>query len=86
MTFDNISEWWEAVDKHWGNLGKMMGDYLNNAELDLVEQAKLNKNGPVMHKFLNETWWRLPDKPWIRKIPGFFVLCDLCSEYPEEVN
>lgn len=34
----------------------------------------------------NETWFGVPESMASRGEPGFFVLCDCCSEYePEEV-
>jgi hypothetical protein len=33
---------------------------------------------------LHDAWFNAPDQPWIRSIPGWMVLCDLCSDAPEE--
>jgi hypothetical protein len=40
-------------------------------------------------RILNVAWWNAPDQPGIHQIPGWGVLCALCSEAtlePEETE
>jgi hypothetical protein len=45
----------------------------------LFEQYRIGKN-PLMISLLNQTWFGLPESSSVRCLPGFGVLCDLCSE------
>ena len=45
-------------------------------------RAKEDRNHEAMHAFLFAAWERAPDRPSIHSIPGWDVLCDLCSEFP----
>ena len=44
------------------------------------DEAALNRNPDVIVKLLNQTWFGVPESYESRSLPGFFVLCDLCSE------
>lgn len=48
-----------------------------------VEQAELaleRKDGAIFQKIMNECWIGLPEVESVRRLPGFYSLCDLCSE------
>ena len=40
----------------------------------------LNERSNSIASVLHQAWSDAPDKPWIHSIPGWHVLCDLCSE------
>lgn len=35
---------------------------------------------------LNETWFGMPESSAIHNEPGFYVLCDLCSDFPDDIE
>lgn len=76
-----IEEWWKELDKAWTAIQAMMGVYLKPHEIEEAVKAKEERKSYPVYNALNELWWRLPDVPDTRSIPGFFQLCDLCSEY-----
>lgn len=47
------------------------------------DTALKDRNKRVMLRILNDAWWNVPSKPEIHQIPGWSVLCDLCSENME---
>ena len=40
----------------------------------------LNEQSNSIALILHQAWSDAPDRPWIHTIPGWHVLCDLCSE------
>ena len=40
----------------------------------------LNERSNSIASIFHQAWRDAPDKPWIHSIPGWHVLCDLCSE------
>ena len=40
----------------------------------------LNERSNSIASILHQAWSDAPDSPWIHSIPGWNVLCDLCSE------
>lgn len=80
------------VKGHWPNLYKILGMYLDlnsheTLDKDLIEETlgvfitklKEEEDERLLH-YLHEAWWKAPDKPTIHQIPGWGILCDLCSE------
>ncbi len=47
-----------------------------------AEMPKLREANdlPRLHLLLEQAWGAAPDSPRIHSIPGWSVLCDLCSE------
>lgn len=45
-----------------------------------VLNCKKNKNWYRLLRYINAAWAAAPDDPSIHRIPGWGVLCDLCSE------
>lgn len=60
--------------------GKTTGKILTHNALNDIFQAKKNRDGYKLLRYLNGAWGMAPDKPWIHQIPGWGVLCALCSE------
>ena len=93
MTYPKTrDEWWQSLSEHWPNLLSILHRYIGMDDLESIdgkltveprsveiETMKLNKN-PDLIRYLNAAWWNAPDKPWIHNIPGWGILCDLCSE------
>ena len=85
-------EWWELVDENWAELLTIMnkflalegkvgleGEVLGHSLAAEVTRIKENRDSRLADYF-QATWFAAPDKYWIRKIPKWFLLCDLCSE------
>lgn len=79
MTISNKDEWWQAVDKNWDNLKSIIIRFAGQELLKQAEKQRTEKDSKLSTLF-NDVWFRAPDQGWIRDIPGWFVLCDLCSE------
>ena len=86
-------QWWNAVDRNWVNLSNILQQFLPMSEAvdyqnqpanqpmrKTVEDMKMWRD-PTLVRYFNEAWWRAPDDPSIHNIPGWGLLCDLCSEY-----
>lgn len=85
-------EWWSLLDKHWKVLNDILAHYLDyRAYMDysgkptertmeqIVFDLKEQRN-PDIARYLNSAWWQAPDSSYIHSIPGWGLLCDLCSE------
>lgn len=46
--------------------------------------AKENRDGMTLHTIFNQTWFGAPESRSVFAVPGFGLLCDLCSEYEGE--
>ena len=55
------------------------GSYLKPVER--AEKAKVERDGNTLYALFNDTWFGMPESMASREVPGFFVLCDLCSDY-----
>ena len=42
--------------------------------------SQLEAESSEISQAFHEAWFNAPDKEWIHSIPGWSVLCDLCSE------
>ncbi len=72
-------EWWSNVNTNWKdlwNMGRVYLDAPTAMQMDLFRIGRNNKLSDV----LRQLWYTLPDSPRARTLPGFGVLCDLCSE------
>lgn len=56
-----------------------------NKEPNLFESLK-NKDCLEINRICNAVWFGMPESMESRYEPGFNVLCDLCSEFPEDVE
>ena len=88
----NKQDWWNAVDEHWPQLRKIFyqflpmtgysdiqGVALMNPLSELVALLRETRNDDL-HVYFQAAWSAAPDSPKIHYIPGWYVLCDLCSE------
>jgi hypothetical protein len=72
-------EYRRLVDLYWKDLVYLAHRFSKHTEremLKLKEKDDLEGLSRIFHKI----WWGMPDQEWVRIEPGFFVLCDLCSE------
>ncbi len=56
-----------------------------NIEPNLLEAFK-NKDILKINSICNSVWFGMPESMDSRYEPGFSVLCDLCSEFPDDVE
>jgi hypothetical protein len=56
-----------------------------NKEPNLFEALK-NKDYIEINRIANSTWYGMPESMESRYEPGFNVLCDLCSEFPDDIE
>lgn len=92
MEINTSQDWWNAVNAHWPKLRDILYRFLpmNGFETKdgliltyplgkYVEELK-EKRDTKLEGYFQSAWAAAPDKDWIREIPGWFLLCDLCSE------
>lgn len=48
---------------------------------DAFERCIKEENHKEVHSMCHRIWGALPDKPHIHQWPGFYDICDVCSEY-----
>lgn len=82
-------EFWQIVNYHWEDLYDIMFRFLHKDELSRADYLRLNMNREISRLF-QHAWENAPDSKSIHSIPGWNILCNLCSEsyvlYEEENN
>jgi len=85
-------EWWALVDEFWLQLLSLMNLWLgmsdnedidgNITECQRSEEIAIMKQvrDPRLANYFAGTWYNAPDVPGLHEIPGWELLCDLCSE------
>ena len=71
-------EWWANVNTYWASLESLIRAWAPNLLADAIE-CRESKN-PDLVDVLQTVWNNAPDTPGLHDIPGWNVLCDLCSE------
>lgn len=83
----NKEEYWQLVDTHWEDLYDILFRFLDKNELSKADYLRLNMDSEISRLF-QHAWENAPDNKSIHFIPGWNVLCNLCSEsyvlYEEE--
>ena len=93
MTYPKTKdEWWKLVDDNWPRLLGLMNNWLgmtDNEDIDgnitecqrseEIAKMKQDRNSRLA-TYLNGVWCNAPDVPGLDEIPGWTLLCDLCSE------
>lgn len=77
-----METWWKLIRENWTNLTEIVAEFCPSLLSEMIEVEE-KEDYERMNYILNEAWWCAPDDPRIRRIPGWGVLCDLCSEHPE---
>jgi len=85
-------EWWNLVYENWPDLLGILNLYVGmndnediNGNITLckrseeVERMRHSKDVRLASYF-TRAWGNAPDKSFIHNIPGWNLLCDLCSE------
>ena len=81
---DTGEDWLELFRSHWNDLYAIVNRFTPYEAL--FEKLKESDDVLRLCNLLEEAWWNAPDDPKIHDIPSWDVLCDLCSEVPEEVQ
>jgi hypothetical protein len=68
-----------AAEMMCDTIGENVESHTEEDPLLVFDEMVENRNRKVAH-LLSETWFGLPESTEIRQEPGFFTLCDLCSE------
>lgn len=82
MTYEypkTTEEYWNIVDTYWDKLYNILVRFLPKEKLAQADHLRLVKD-PQLISLFNDSWWNAPDSLSIHSIPGWEVLCDLCSE------
>lgn len=53
----------------------------DKALIQILEDAKRDRNHATLHLWLQRCWSAAPDAPYIHQWRNWGTLCDLCSEY-----
>lgn len=80
MKIETSADWWYIVETKWDQLLNILKNYLSPNDIEDAEKAKIKRNWETLHHYFEEAWWHAPDNRSIHYIPGWFDLCDLCSE------
>jgi len=88
----NKKQWWNLVDENWPDLLGILNRFIgmtDHADIndnitqcqrsEEVARMKQEKN-PRLADYFSAAWYNAPDNPCIHDIPGWALLCDLCSE------
>lgn len=71
-------EWWGLVRMYWTDLSNIFHRFIPHM-FDAAYRAYLDDD-PILADYLQQAWSNAPDVPAIHCIPGWRVLCDLCSD------
>ena len=80
---NNEEEWWFLVDHHWNDLHSIINRFAGSYSAGALK-AKADRNKHKLYSIFNEAWFDAPDSPTLHSIPGWGIMCDLCSEFPFE--
>ena len=75
----NREEYFSLAEQYRDYLSDIIAEFSgrDNAEKFLLF---LNERSNSIASVLPRVWSDAPDRPWLHSIPGWDVLCDLCSE------
>jgi hypothetical protein len=71
-------EWWKSLNDNWQDISNIISRFAVKTRMQ-AEEFKTNKDVHLVG-ILNTAWFNAPDSPRIHGIPGWGVLCDLCSQ------
>jgi len=75
-----MKEWWALVVKHEKQLCDLVQRFVGVGDTVMFLRAVKAKDAKPVLRILDMTWVASPDEPSILELPGWGVLCDLCSE------
>lgn len=52
--------------------------------VSMARHALMLRDAESLHRILNETWWGIPESSDCWSLPKFGLLCDLCSDFPND--
>lgn len=92
MKLETKEDWWTTVEDHWDDLQNILKQFLPTEEyqdvegnitskpmFEIISNLKKKQDADIA-RYLVAAWAAAPDTYQIHKIPGWSVLCDLCSE------
>jgi hypothetical protein len=81
--WDVLQAWWPEIVAIWKQFIPIYDYYLDKTTQTPLDEVLLNmrrKRDPELEKYCHQAWLAAPDNGSIHAIPGWNVLCDLCSE------
>lgn len=54
--------------------------------IDKLLKAKENRDHTTIMSIFNQVWFGMPESESVRYLPGFFQMCDLLADYPNEFD
>ena len=68
-----------AAEQACETIRKGIGKNWRRNPVDVFDEYVKTRNPEIVSLF-NETWFGMPESSEVRSVPGFGLLCDLCSE------
>lgn len=72
-------DWFETVDTYWDTLYDILARFVPKEQLKEADNLRLQQDVKLENLF-QTAWSNAPDNKSIHSIPGWGVLCELCSE------
>ena len=72
-------EWIELLEQYRVNLLSIVGEFTPERGSEFSRSMD-EQDWPTTIHLMNLAWFAAPDVPELHRIPGWGVLCDLCSE------
>jgi hypothetical protein len=78
----DAQEWWDVLKEWWPEITAIWRQFCHFqrhiSDEELLEMRRVRKK--ELEEFCHRAWSNAPDSGSIHAIPGWGVLCDLCSE------
>jgi hypothetical protein len=71
--------WWKLLDDSFFFIEKIIARFTDRHHEAVY--AKDGRDHEKLVEIMNEAWWKASDTNKILDIPGWGILCDLCSEF-----
>ncbi len=73
-----IEDYWKLANDNIDNI-KAITEMVNMHGY-VIDKIIYDCDHVALVSFCNKVWFALPDNRGLHSIPGFYALCDLCSE------
>lgn len=73
-------EWIELLADNQLDLSNIVTRFCPQ-RLESFARACVDKNITAAGEILQSAWKAAPDEPWIHELPGWYIFCDLCTEF-----
>lgn len=73
-------QWWDILKDWWDEITAIWYKFIPDTPSPEILLAARKRRDPALVRFCHVAWMNAPDNGTIHAIPGWEVLCDLCSE------